>query len=87
MGAFRSFLLLATGVAIGGAVVIAHRVSRETGKSMSEAFADVPAEAQRIFEDLRARAEEAAGWARRAYDDKQAEMQSYLGGDSPSEQG
>jgi hypothetical protein len=85
MGAFRSFLILATGVAIGGALTIAHRVSEETGKTVSESFADVPAEAQRIYTDLRARAEEAAGKARQAYDQKQTEIDTYLHGGGPTE--
>ena len=85
MGGIRSFLVLVTGVAIGGALIIAHRVSQETGKTMVESFAEVPGEAQRIFEELRERAEEAAGRARQAYEQKQAEMETYLGGGGPVE--
>ncbi len=85
MGGIRSFLVLVTGVAIGGALVLAHRVSQETGKSLSESFAEVPGEAQRIFEDLKARAEEAVDQGRRAYEQKQTEMDSYLGGKGTSE--
>ena len=85
MGGLRSFLILITGVAIGGALVIAHRVSQETGKSLPEAFTEVPGEAQRIYEDLRARAEEAVDRARHAYDQKQAEMDEYLSGGGPAE--
>jgi hypothetical protein len=80
MGGFRSFLILATGVAIGGALVIAHRVSQESGKSLPEAFADVPAEAQRIYDDLRARATEAMDRAREAYEEKQTEIDAHLSG-------
>jgi hypothetical protein len=85
MGSLRSFLVLATGIAIGGALVIAHRVSQETGKSLPEAFGDVPAEAQRIFEELRARAVEASDRARQAYAQKQAEIDTYLSGGGPAE--
>jgi hypothetical protein len=85
MGGFRSFLVLATGVAIGGALVIAHRVSQESGKGLSESFAEVPGEARRIFDDLRGRADEAAGRAREAYEQKQAEMDTYLSGGRSAE--
>jgi hypothetical protein len=85
MDGLRSFLILATGVAIGGALVIAHRVSVETGKSMPEAFADVPAEALRIFEELKGRGQEAVERAREAYDQKQAEMDAHLRGGGPAE--
>jgi hypothetical protein len=85
MGGFRSFLILTTGVAIGGALVIAHRVSQETGKGLSESFAEVPGEAQRIFDDLKGRAQEAAGRAREAYGEKQAEMETYLSGGRSAE--
>lgn len=85
MAGFRSLLILATGLAVGGALVLAHRVSQETGKSLPEAFAAVPGEAQRIFEDVKVRAEEAVDRARQAYDQKQAEMDAYLGGGGPAE--
>jgi hypothetical protein len=85
MGTFRSLLVLATGVAIGGALVIAHKISEETGKSMTEAFAEVPGEGQRIFTDVRGRAEEAVSRARQAYEQKQAQMDEYLHGGGPAE--
>ena len=85
MGAVRSFLILATGVALGGALMIAHRVSEETGKSVTDSFADVPGEAQRIYTDLRARAGEAAGRARDVYDQKQTEIDTFLHGAGPAE--
>ncbi len=80
MGSFRTFLVLATGLAIGGALVIAHRVSQETGKSWSESFTDVPGEAKRIYEDLKLRADDAFDRGRQAYHEKQTEMDSYLSG-------
>jgi hypothetical protein len=85
MGAFRSFLILMTGVAIGGALVIAHRVSQETGKSLPEAFGDVPGETRKMYEDFRFRAEEAVARGRDAYEQKQAEMETYLSGGAPAE--
>lgn len=85
MGAFRSLLILTAGVAAGGALVIAHRVSEETGKSMTEAFAEVPGEAQRIFADLRGKADEAVSRAQQVYEQKQVEMEAYLHGGAPAE--
>jgi hypothetical protein len=85
MGSFRSFLILAGGVAIGGALVIAHRVSEETGKTMTESFAEVPNEAQRIYVDVRGRVEEAMTRGRQAYGEKQAEMDAYLHARGPAE--
>jgi gas vesicle protein len=77
---FRSILILAAGAAIGAALLIAHRVSQETGKSMSESFADVPEEARRLFDEVKDRAESAVERGRQAYQQKQAEMDEYLGG-------
>jgi hypothetical protein len=77
MAGLRTCLVLATGMAIGGALVIAHRVSEETGKGLAEAFADVPGEAQRILEDVKVRAEEAVDRARQAYEQKQADGHSW----------
>lgn len=77
---FRSILILAAGAAIGAAVLIAHRVSQETGKSMSESFADVPEEARRLFDEVKDRAESAVDRGRQAYQQKQGEMEEHLGG-------
>jgi len=85
MGSLRSFLILTAGIAVGGALVIAHRISEETGTSMTEAFSEVPAEAQRIFDDVKQRAEEAVSRARGAYEQKQVEMEAYLHGGGPAE--
>lgn len=79
MAGFRACFVLAAGIAIGGALVIAHRVSEETGKGFAEAFADVPAEARRILEDVKGRAEEAVERGRQAYDQKQADIEALLG--------
>jgi len=74
----RSVLLLAAGAAIGAALLIAHRVSQETGKSMPEAFADVPSEAKRIFEEIKQRAEVAVERGRQAYQEKQSDIDQYM---------
>lgn len=82
MGAVRSSVLLLAGAAIGGALFLAHRVSQETGKGLTESFAEVPAEAQRMVGDIRGRVDEAIARGREAYHDKQAEMEEHLGGAS-----
>jgi hypothetical protein len=76
----RSVLLLAAGAAIGAALLIAHRVSQETGKSMPEAFADVPSEARRIFEEVKQRAEMAMERGRQAYQEKQSAIEQHMSG-------
>jgi hypothetical protein len=81
----KTFVVLVAGVAIGGAVVIAHRVSEETGKGWVDSFADVPGECQDIIEDLKGRARMAVDRGREAYHHKQAEIESYLGGSRPVE--
>lgn len=74
MGRLRSVLLLAVGAIIGGTVFLAYRVSQETGKPLLESFADVPAEIQRLNQNLRTRVSEAVERGREAYWEKQQEM-------------
>ncbi len=78
MGTCRSLVVLAAGAAIGGALLLAYRVSQETGKSLPEALTDVPAEAQRLFADLRGRADQAIERGREAYHEKQTEIEEHL---------
>ena len=78
-------VVLATGAAIGGAVLIAYRISQETGKPLQEAFSDVPAEAQRLFADVKGRAVEAVDRGREMYVEKQQEMEEHLQEDAPAE--
>ena len=78
MGTLRSLFILAAGAAIGGAVLIAYRISQETGKPLQEAFSDVPAEAQRLFADVRSRATEAMDRGRDMYLEQQEEIQERL---------
>jgi hypothetical protein len=84
MGGFRTIAILAAGAAVGGALMIAHRVSEDTGKTLTESFSDVPAEAQRIFGDVKSRANDAVSKARQTYEGKQAEMDAYLHGGGPA---
>lgn len=85
MGLIRSSILVAAGIAIGGGLLLAHRVSQESGKSLTEAFADVPGEAQKLVTDIRSRADEAVTKGREAYQQKQAEVEDLLKDTSPSQ--
>ncbi len=78
MGTFRSLFILATGAALGGAALIAYRISQETGKPLQEAFSDVPAEAQRLFADIRGRAADAVERGRDVFVEKQEEIAEEL---------
>ena len=83
MGSFRSLLILAAGAALGGAALIAYRISQESGKPFQEALSDVPAEAQRLFADLRGRANDAVERGREMFMEKQEEMEEQLREDAP----
>jgi len=84
MGVGRSLFVLLAGAAIGGALLLAYRVSQETGKSFSESLTDVPTEAQRLFTDLRGRADQAIDRGRDAYHEKESEIEEHLrGGTQP----
>ena len=78
MGALRSLAILTAGAAIGGVALLAYRISQETGKPMQEAIADVPAEAQRLYAELRAKGGEALEKGRNAYEEKQQELTEQL---------
>lgn len=55
MGAVRSLAVLTAGAAMGAAAVIAHRIMRETGKPLQEALAEVPAELEKLYSELKAK--------------------------------
>jgi hypothetical protein len=56
---------------IGGVLaivfVLAWRASQETGKSIPASLTDVPAEAQKVYSDVKSRATEAVSTGREAY--------------------
>ena len=85
MGVCRSLFVLTVGAAIGGAVLLAYRVSQATGKSFMEAWSDVPGEAERLFTDVRGRAEESWERGRDAYNFKQTEIAEHLQGTAQAE--
>ena len=70
------------GVVVGGAAVLTYKISRETGKTLSEAAAEVPAEAMRYWEDIRARGLDAVQAGRAAALRKEEEIQQHLGGEA-----
>jgi hypothetical protein len=80
----KSGLLFTTfvGVVVGGAAVLAYKISRETGKTLSEAAAEVPAEAMRYWEDISARGLDAFEAGRSAARRKEEEIQQHLGGEA-----
>jgi hypothetical protein len=82
MGSARSCGTLLLGAAVGGVVILAYRVSQETGKSFSASFADVPDEAKKVFEDLRVRANEAVRVGRQVCSDRQTTMEDRIESDS-----
>ncbi|MBN1321885.1 MAG: hypothetical protein JXA87_13730 [Thermoleophilia bacterium] len=63
--------------------MIAYRISQESGKPFQEALSDVPGEAQRLFADLRGRANDAVERGREMYVEKQEEMEEQLREDAP----
>jgi hypothetical protein len=78
MGKLGTGLLAVVAGAAGAVVYLAYRVSKETGKSLSEALSDVPAEAQRYLEDVRARGTDALEAGREAARQKQSEIERQL---------
>jgi hypothetical protein len=71
MGAVRSLAILTAGAALGGVALLAYRISQENGKPMQEALADVPAEVQRLYAELKAKGGEALEKGRAVYEEKQ----------------
>jgi len=78
MGKLGVTMMVAVGAAVGTAASLAYRISRDTGKSFSEALSEVPAEVERYWEEIRARGEEALAAGREAARQKQAEIEQQL---------
>jgi hypothetical protein len=85
MSFIRSTMALLLGMAVGGALLMAYRVSQETGKSFPDAIMDVPGEAMRVYDDLRSRATEAVKTGRQAYREKQSEVEAGMRGSTQAE--
>ncbi|NLG67561.1 MAG: hypothetical protein GX536_07620 [Actinobacteria bacterium] len=76
----RKLIWLLLGIAVGGAVYLAQRRAKETGRGFLEVMPEVPADARRLFDGVVARAKEAMEAGREAAGEKQAEIQSILNG-------
>ena len=85
MGTFRSLLILGAGVVIGGVALIAYRISQETGKPLQDALLEVPAEAGRMFADVRTRAAEAVERGREIYEQRQDALAEQYEGEPAAE--
>jgi hypothetical protein len=85
MGFIRSTMALLLGMAVGGALLMAYRVSRETGKSFPDAIMEVPGEAMRVYDDIRTRTTEAVKTGRQAYREKQSEVEARMHGTTQAE--
>jgi hypothetical protein len=78
MGRLATSIGLVAGAAAGAAAILAYRISQESGKSFVEALSEVPAEAERYWEEIRARGTEAVEAGREAAREKQAEIEHQL---------
>jgi hypothetical protein len=78
--------LVVAGLLGGVAVALAYRISRESGKDLTEAFTMIPAELRRRVDEVRGRAMEALASGRRAATEKEQEIAAFLavGGARPS---
>jgi hypothetical protein len=59
MSFWKAVLAAFIGGVLAGVFLLAYRVSQETQKSLPESFADVPSEAKRVYEDVKAKATDA----------------------------
>lgn len=80
MGRFVVGLTVLAGAALGTAAALAYRISQETGKSFTEALNEVPAEAERYWEEFRQRGMEAISAGREAAQQKQSDIEQQLRG-------
>ena len=80
MGKIVVGLTVLAGAALGTAAALAYRISQETGKSFTEALNEVPAEAERYWEEFRQRGMEAVSAGREAAQQKQHDIEQQLRG-------
>jgi len=74
MSFWKAVLAAFVGGVLAGVVLLAYRVSQETQKSLPESFADVPAEAKRVYVDVKAKATDAVKRAHVGGSETEAEM-------------
>lgn len=76
----RKLIWLLVGVALGGAIYLAQRRAKETGRGFLEVVPEVPGEARKLCDALTVRLKEAIEAGREAAEEKQSEIQSILNG-------
>jgi hypothetical protein len=64
MSFWKAVLAAFVGGVLAGVFLLAYRVSQETQKSLPESFGDVPAEAKRVYVDVKSKATDAVKHAR-----------------------
>jgi hypothetical protein len=74
MSFWKAVLAAFVGGVLAGVFLLAYRVSQETQKSLPESFADVPAEAKRVYVDVKAKATDAVKRVHLGSNDTEAEM-------------
>jgi hypothetical protein len=74
MSFWKAVLAAFVGGVLAGVFLLAYRVSQETQKSLPESFADVPAEAKRVYVDVKAKATDAVKRVHLGANDTEAEM-------------
>ena len=74
MSFWKSVLAAFIGGVLAGVFLLAYRVSRETQKNLPESLADVPAEAKRVYVDVRAKAADAVKRVHGGAGEPEAEM-------------
>jgi len=79
---FRRLILVLLGVAVGGAVYLAQKRAKETGRGFLEVLPEVPGDARRVMDQAVERVTEAAAAGRAAAGEQQPEIQSLLSGKS-----
>lgn len=78
MSKLTAGLVALVGAAVASAGALAYRVSQETGRGITDSIKEVPAEAQRYWEEVRMRGQEAYEAGKTAAKEKQAEIEEQL---------
>lgn len=74
MSFWKAVLAAFIGGVLAGVFLLAYRVSQETQKSLPESFADVPAEAKRVYVDVKSKATDAVKKVREHGPEAEADM-------------
>jgi hypothetical protein len=74
MSFWKAVLAAFVGSVLAGVFLLAYRVSQETQKNLPESLADVPAEAKRVYVDVKAMATDAVRRVHGPASEAEAEM-------------